>query len=342
MIRHCRYLIGAWALIPLALGLAGCAGMDPTVTPADPTSVIASPRPAPNPLAGATPIRETPLISSADLARRYDQLEAQLIGEGRLREDAGSLDDLDAADLATNFIRIALFDEYTPVNGQLVAQESSSRLRRWNAPVRLSIRFGASVSPQDRTTDLELTRELIADLGNVTGHPIRMVEGRGNFTVFVVNETERLSLGPYLRREVPGITDPVIESMLDLLPSTFCLVVAFSSPDAPQTYIHAISIIRAEHPPVLRRACFHEEIAQGMGLPNDSPQARPSVFNDDEEFALLTVQDRLMLRMLYDPRLSPGMDIMEAEPIVQTIAAELLPDQDEEIAFINGALPNIH
>ena len=29
-----------------------------------------------------------------------------------------------------------------------------------------------------------------------------------------------------------------------------------------------------------------------MGLPNDSPDARPSIFNDDEEFALLTGMTR--------------------------------------------------
>lgn len=29
--------------------------------------------------------------------------------------------------------------------------------------------------------------------------------------------------------------------------------------------------------------------------------------------------------MLYDPRLHPGMDVTEAEPIVRAIAAELLP-----------------
>ncbi len=40
------------------------------------------------------------------------------------------------------------------------------------------------------------------------------------------------------------------------------------------------------------------EIAQGLGLPNDSPTARPTIFNDDEEFALLTRQDEMMLRML--------------------------------------------
>ena len=61
-----------------------------------------------------------------------------------------------------------------------------------------------------------------------------------------------------------------------------------------------------------------------MGLVNDSPTARPSIFNDDEEFALLTRQDEMMLRMLYDPRLRPGMTEAEARPIVEAIAQEYL------------------
>ena len=85
-----------------------------------------------------------------------------------------------------------------------------------------------------------------------------------------------------------------------------------------------MAVIRAELPPLLRTSCIHEELAQGMGLANDSPGARPSIFNDDEEFALLTRHDELLLRILYDPRLRPGMSEAEAAPIVRRIATELL------------------
>ncbi|MFO1174145.1 MAG: DUF2927 domain-containing protein [Paracoccaceae bacterium] len=74
----------------------------------------------------------------------------------------------------------------------------------------------------------------------------------------------------------------------------------------------------------MRRSCFHEELAQALGLVNDSPAARPSIFNDNQEFAYLTRQDELMLRLLYDRRLRPGMTLDEARPIVGQIAAELM------------------
>jgi hypothetical protein len=65
-------------------------------------------------------------------------------------------------------------------------------------------------------------------------------------------------------------------------------------------------------------------VAQGLGLPNDSPTARPSIFNDDEEFALLTTHDEMLLSMLYNPRLSPGMTPDEARPILQELADGLV------------------
>ncbi len=77
-------------------------------------------------------------------------------------------------------------------------------------------------------------------------------------------------------------------------------------------------------PDLFRLSCIHEEIAQGLGLANDSPLARPSIFNDDEEFGLLTQHDERLLAMLFDARLRPGMTAEEAEPVLTQIASELM------------------
>lgn len=130
-------------------------------------------------------------------------------------------------------------------------------------------------------------------------------------------------MGPRLAGLVPGISPADIRSVTDLDRATLCFAYAFSE-RGQSSYRQAIALIRGEHPDLLRRSCVHEELAQAMGLVNDSPQARPSIFNDDEEFALLTRQDELMLRILYDPRLKPGMTPEEARPIVEEIAHELL------------------
>ena len=83
-------------------------------------------------------------------------------------------------------------------------------------------------------------------------------------------------------------------------------------------------MIKDEHRGLMRKSCIQEEMTQALGLANDSPNARPSIFNDDEEFALLTRHDELLLRMLYDPRLKIGMTVKTAHPIVEQIAQELM------------------
>ena len=44
---------------------------------------------------------------------------------------------------------------------------------------------------------------------------------------------------------------------------------------------------------------------------------------------LLTTQDELMLQMLYDPRLTPGMTAAEAAPIARVIAKELMAKETD-------------
>ncbi|WP_193142593.1 DUF2927 domain-containing protein [Meridianimarinicoccus sp. MJW13] len=264
---------------------------------------------------------------SRELAARYARIEEDLVTRGLLRTDGGGLDTpFDADLLARNFMQIALFDEYAPLSGRLVARETESPLRRWQDPVRVGLVYGASVSAAQRAVDDDTVKALTGRLRAASGHDIRTTSGPGNLTVYVVNEDERRALEPMLRENMPGISDGVMRAITQMPTSTFCLIIAFSADNAPNIYRRAIGIVRAEHPPLLRQSCLHEEITQGLGLANDSPDVRPSIFNDDEEFALLTTQDALMLTILYDPRLRPGMTAPEAAPIVRTIAAELLPE----------------
>jgi hypothetical protein len=59
-----------------------------------------------------------------------------------------------------------------------------------------------------------------------------------------------------------------------------------------------------------------------MGLPNDCDQATPSIFNDNQEYALLTRRDEILLRMLYSSSLASGMTAGEARPLITQIARQ--------------------
>ncbi|TDL81290.1 DUF2927 domain-containing protein [Palleronia sediminis] len=305
----------------LALSMAACAeppAPAPQAPPAPPQAAEPpSLRPAPPPAPG-------PSAESAALAAYYQRVERDLVAQGLLRRDGGGPDTpFDAEDLAETFIKVALYEEYSANTGLLVARQTESRLHRWAAPVRIDLRFGASVPASVQAADRAQTRRLVARIAAATGHPVTLGGSEGNFTVFVVNEDERRALGPELLALAPGLSGVALDSVIDMARSNYCVVFAVD-PGNTGTYSRAVAIVRSEHPDLLRLSCLHEEIAQGMGLSNDSPTARPSIFNDDEEFALLTTHDELLLKMLYDPRLRPGMTVAEAAPIVRAIARELV------------------
>ncbi len=299
------------ALTMGTLALAACVPVVPeTVAPPAPVAVA-----APGPVVASD--------NSLALARYYRGIESRLVGDGMMRTDGGGPDTPFRADqLATNFERIALYDEYTLQGDRFVARETASRLRRWVAPVRLQTHFGASVTPAQMSEDRSVLGTYATRLARLTGHPISTVASGGNYHVLYMSADDLAAAAPLLRQLVPGISESTIREITALDRSTFCSVYAFSQTGSSE-YIAAIAVIRGEHPGLLRRSCVHEEIAQGLGLPNDSAAARPSIFNDDEEFALLTRQDELMLRMLYDRRLTLGMTPDEARPIIRVIANEL-------------------
>lgn len=319
---YCGHLSKTAGLLGMCLLLAGCEG-----SPFAPDGIApaATPRPMPSPSGGVgNPAPVPPSAQSEATRAYYAQVQATLMDQGLLRQDVAPRDaPFGARQLAENFIRVALYDEYASAGGNIVARQSASHLRRWAAPVRISTEFGASVPLKQRRKDSADIASYSGRLARATGHSVKVVPSGGNFTVLVVNEDERRALAPRLRELVPGIDATSVRAITDLSPATFCVVFAFSE-GRSASYSRAVAVIRGEHPDALRLSCIHEELAQGMGLANDSPRARPSIFNDDEEFALLTRHDEMLLKILYDPRLTPGMTERDARPIIETITAEML------------------
>jgi len=275
------------------------------------------------PMTPTTPTVVAP--SSAEsmaLAAYYQRLQTQLLTQGLMRTDGGGADTpFSDAQLAENFIQIALFDEYDTSTGILRAQATASRLRRWEQPIVMSIEFGATVPVADRAAAAQEVRTYAERLSRLTGVPIRFGAERANFHVLFLGEDDRRAIAPRLRDLIPGITPTSVRAVTALPRDQLCIVIGTFGADGV-SYDTAVALVRAEHPALMRLSCIHEELAQGMGLANDSPRARPSIFNDDEEFGLLTSHDEMLLKMLYDPRFTAGMTAAEAAPIARQIAPE--------------------
>lgn len=102
-----------------------------------------------------------------------------------------------------------------------------------------------------------------------------------------------------------------------------CVAIAVQDPKRAGHIVAAAIAIGTDISESQRRHCILEELVQAMGLPNDACHYRPSLFCEADRVFALTPADRILLRTLYDPRLTAGMAREEALPIVRIIVGEL-------------------
>lgn len=295
------------------LALAGLVACEVPAPAPDPPPEAAPPE-------AAAPADPETSPESRELAGYYARIERGLRDRGLLRTDGGGPDTpFTDTLLLRNFERIVFFDEYAPGAGYRDSSGEAVGLRKWTGPVRMEVVHGGSVPANQRAADRATVADYAARLGRVTRHPISTGARDPNFHVLIMGEDDRAQGLARIRRIIPGLDNATLGTIRFMPRSVHCLVLAFSGGDDPHGYTRAIAWIRAEHPPLMRKACVHEELAQGLGLANDSPAARPSIFNDDDEFALLTRHDEILLELLYDPALDPGMMPDEARPILRRL-----------------------
>ncbi len=275
------------------------------------------------------PLDEMPVEPSDPLVEFYADVEGELTRSGRMRIETAPTDaPFSVDDLVRNFTRIALYDEYVDLGGRFVRRETPALLRRWNQPVRIGVVTGPSTPPDVAARDRAAVAAYAERLARLTGVDIRLTDGLdANFLVMILTSAEQAFAAEATARRFPGFQPALLGALGGTPLDTFCTAYAFSEPGGSSAYAAVMVLIRAEHPPLTRISCVEEEMAQAMGLPNDSPEARPSLFNDSLEFAFLTQHDEILLRMLYDPRLRPGMTVAEATPLLPAVARDAMEAQ---------------
>lgn len=258
----------------------------------------------------------------------YARLETDLRAAGYMRTDRSPRDvSFSNTDLVTNFRRIALFSEYGREDGRFVRSRSATLLSKWTGPLRLGLVFGRSVPAERRASDTAEVLGFMARLADITGLDIRLSgpDAAPNFIVIVANRAERVEIAGEIARSNADADPAFLDSLANSPTSEICYVNTFWDPDQPGRTIFAVAVIKDETAGLMRLSCVHEELTQALGLGNDDDRVRPSIFNDDEEFALLTEHDEMLLRILYHPALKPGMDEAEVAALLPDIVAELRP-----------------
>lgn len=196
------------------------------------------------------------------------------------------------------FINVALRNEYSVGSKPLV---------KWQQPVKIWVEHKVG----DNDLHDELTNAHIRHLEQVTGHLIRRVNSadQANVTWIYTRESKwrediEAHFGAGALKHVYG---------------AICKAgyqIGSDGAIAKAAVIIPVDQARG-HGKLL--ACIVEEITQVLGLPNDSELAYPSIFNDETPEDLLSPLDVVLLKLLYEPELTPGMNEQQVLAVIGPI-----------------------
>jgi hypothetical protein len=199
---------------------------------------------------------------------------------------------------------VGLFDQ-----GALANETRHGRpVTKWPGAIGIAVRGDAG------SEWLARVQQIADDLADLTGQQITVEDNplwAGDIDVYVTN---RASYWPFFVEPVSGVKDQPFTCVA--LPSTVNGEIRGSK----------IHINAGVVPPDGVSACLLEEIFQSMGFFGETPGHPETVLDDDIGYRELGSMDRLLLRTLYDPRLSAGMPRDRALPLVRQILRENLSD----------------
>lgn len=212
--------------------------------------------------------------------------------------------------LVDSFVELAMKNGYS---------SRQNPVRKWMTPVRYFI--------VHRVGDEDLHRELIdahfLHLARITGLRIEPAATRAeaNFLVVLTSEDK-------LESDLPRYfgTGPARQNEM-LFRHSLCM--ANFATERKGVIVRAVAMIPVDAARARSdlASCVVEELTHAMGIGNDTLQALPSIFSRKSNLAFLSGLDHLVLKMLYDPRIKPGMDQKAVLPVLKTIAAEYERDQ---------------
>jgi hypothetical protein len=193
------------------------------------------------------------------------------------------------------------------VQGALANEENGVRpVTKWSGSIDIAVRGDAGGAWIARV------QQIADDFAHLTGRTITVDDNplwAGDMDVYVTN---RATYWPFFVEPANGVRDQPFTCIA--LPSTL-------NGDIRGSKIHINAGVMS---PDGVSACLLEEIFQSMGFFGETPGHPETVLDDDVGYQELGSMDRLLLRTLYDPRLSAGMTRDLALPLVRQILKEHL------------------
>ncbi|TDO96197.1 DUF2927 domain-containing protein [Marinomonas balearica] len=216
--------------------------------------------------------------------------------------------------IESSFIKIALEREYK--------ETANPKLVRWEQPIKIFFDSNAG----DSAFQKELLSVHAQHLSHITGVPIDFTLNRNEANLFAVF-TYYKQMEDKVRQY---IGDP--NRIRKALNEAVCL--GNFSLNKSREIVKGVIIIPVDYARQKARFldCIVEEITQLLGLPNDSNEVYPSIFNDVSTDQYLSPLDYLLLRTLYSPRLTTGLNVNQTKAVLPLIMRDLHQTRDIEEA----------
>jgi hypothetical protein len=109
----------------------------------------------------------------------------------------------------------------------------------------------------------------------------------------------------------------------ELVPTIFCY--AFFRVDRPKRLPIGIMVISGEKNNRQTKGCIAEEMTHALCLLGHNATYSPTIYSNKEFPEKLSINDKILLRTLYDERIKIGMTRKETTPIAKQIVEELVP-----------------
>ncbi len=220
----------------------------------------------------------------------------------------------DVKTLVRYFDIVAFGNEFT---GQRFA-----RVRKWVDPIRIGLQ-----GKYPEYFELFVLQQIL-DLQQLTNHRIELyyspILARKKLLPRDFDQKKTNVILFYLPRDkISGAVTKYFDNdpaqVAAIVKSSTCFAKIFKRGDEIR---NAIAVFPAEHSKDFMRACVVEELTQILGLPNDSAIVEASIFNDHSQYFELTKNDRMLVQVLYDPRITFAMPRQQALRLARTITLE--------------------
>jgi hypothetical protein len=207
------------------------------------------------------------------------------------------------AEIIDGFLKTAFGAEYH-LAGRV------DRIRKYTEPVRVF----ADGNRADRRAQLA---KVVADIGQKIAHlDIAMAETSeaANVLVKLVRDrdlyrTITKSYGSERAREIKTSLDPQ------------CLS-GFRKNEKYEIE-HSDVILTVDNGDFVFFDCAYEELLQSLGPINDTSSVPWTMFNDQVSMGFFDVYDQYILNILYDPRITAGMDVEQVKAVLPEVLADV-------------------